>query len=236
MNSRFSSWIVGSVLSGAAWGGLLGLLPAQALTEQEIISKLEQVPVFLILNSEGRPLTAAATSGDDEVKVPVVFTDNDTAEDFLADAREQDAEAQVAPIDLGTLYQETQAEENVPPSLLYFPNEEELEAAVSISEDFQGVPLFLARQGEAGPYLTITQDDETFLPMFFSQDDLQALLDRYSTENPDESEDIQVQVLPLEWLIQVMAANDDPELDEQLSQVQLIPSTEVIEYLRSQPQ
>lgn len=234
MRHQFFPWVIGSVLGGTVLGAMLGIAPAQALTQQEIVDKLEEVPVFLILNAEGRPLTAAASSGEDEVKVPVVFTDGATAEGFLEDARAQDADAQVTPVDLGTLYQETQAQENVPPTLLYFPDEEELEAAMSIEDEFRGVPLFIARQGEEGPYLTVTQNDETFLPLFFSQDDLQQLLNRYSEQNPEDAADIQVQVLSLEWLLQTMASNDDPELDSQLSQIQLVPSADVVEYLRSQ--
>ncbi|PSN19747.1 hypothetical protein C7271_05750 [filamentous cyanobacterium CCP5] len=235
MRRLFSASMANCVASGVVLGGLLGAVPAQALTQQEIIDKLEQVPVFLILNSEGRPLTASASSAEGEEKLPVVFTDADTAEGFLANAREQDAEAQITPVDLGTLYEETQVQENVPPTLLYFPDEQELQAAVSIEDDFQGVPLFIARQSQEGPYLTITRGEETFLPMFFSQEDLQLLLNRYEEQNPQESSDIEVEVLSLEWLLQMMTTNQDPELDQQLSQIQLVPSADVVQYLRSQP-
>lgn len=234
MRRRFS-WIANTVAGSIAIGGLLSALPAQALTQREIVDKLGRVPVFVILNSEGRPLTAAASRNEEEVKVPVVFTDGDTAEGFLANAREQDSEAQVIPVDLGTLYEETQAQADQPPSLLYFPDEQELQAAMTIEDDFQGVPLFIARQGAEGPYLTITQGEETFLPMFFSQDDLQLLLNRYEEQNPQQVSDVEVEVLSLEWLLQMMATNQDPQLDEQLGQIQLVPSADVVDYLRSQP-
>lgn len=209
-------------------------LPASALGEEAIVDKLEQVPVFVILNSDGQPLTAAAEVDDQEVKVPVVFIDGEAAEEFLTRAQEEDPSAEVALVDLGTLYQETVLgdEEKVP--LLYLPIGDELDTAIALQSNFQGVPLFIARQGADGPYLTINQDGQASLPMFFSRNDLQTLLDRYSESNAEAADEIVVQVLSLEWLLATMTSNSDPELDAQLQQVRLFPSTEVLNYIRAQ--
>ncbi len=229
-----------SLVSTLVGGSLLGtslFTPgmAWALSEEAIVEKLQQVPVFIILNSEGQPLTAAASTADaEEVKVPVVFIDGETAETFLAQAQTEDESAQVALVDLGTLYQETILSEEGTTPLLYFPMDEELAVANELQSDFRGVPLFIARQGTDGPYLTINQDGEASLPMFFSREDLQTLLDRYAETNGDAVDDISVQVLSLEWLLNTMSENDDPELDAQLEQIRLFPSTEVLDYIRSQ--
>lgn len=235
MKKLFRSVSVGGLATLALTGlGLLAPLSAEALPEDQIVSKLQQVPVFLILNAEGQPLTASATDDQQEVKVPVVFLDGDTAQTFLSQAQEEDTNAQVALIDLGTLFQETQAQAGGPAPLMYFPEEEELAAAASIESDFRGVPLFFARRGEDGPYLTITQNGESSLPMFFSRNDLQTLLDRYTQENPGEAAAISVEVLSLEWLLAAMATTGDTQLDQQLSQVRLFPSSQVLNDLRSQ--
>ncbi|PSN16308.1 hypothetical protein C7293_03125 [filamentous cyanobacterium CCT1] len=240
MQQLFSSLLrplplVTALVSGSLLGGGLAMpLPAVALGEEAIVDKLEQVPVFIILNSDGQPLTAAAEVNDQEVKVPVVFIDGAAAEEFLARAQEEDPSAEVALVDLGTLYQETvlNDEEEVP--LLYLPIGGELETATQLQSDFQGVPLFIARQGADGPYLTINQDGEASLPMFFSRNDLQTLLDRYEESNAEAADDVVVQVLSLEWLLATMSSNDDPALDAQLDQVRLFPSTEVLNYIRAQ--
>lgn len=226
----FSAIVSGTVLA-SSW---LSPLPAEALSEEVIVDKLEQVPVFIILNSEGQPLTAAAEANNQEVNVPVVFIDGETAETFLAQAQAEDQSATIALVDLGTLYQETHFSSESSTPLLYFPIVEELDAAMDMAENFQGVPLFIARQGESGPYLTITQEGEASLPMFFSRDDLQVLLDRYAETDAEAAREIVVQVLSLEWLLATMATNDDPELDAQLEQVRLFPSTDVLNYIRSQ--
>jgi hypothetical protein len=240
MQQIFSSFLrplplITALVSGGLVGGSLMMpLPAAALGEEAIVDKLEQVPVFIILNSDGQPLTAAADNNGEEVKVPVVFIDGEAAEEFLARAREEDPSAEIALVDLGTLYQETVLgdEDQVP--LLYLPNGEELDAATELQSNFQGVPLFIARQGVDGPYLTITQEEQAALPMFFSRNDLQTLLNRYQETNADSADEIVVQVLSLEWLLDMMANNDDPALDAQLDQVRLFPSTEVLDYIRSQ--
>lgn len=224
----------GLVMATVAGTGLFVPEAAEALTDEQIISKLQPVPVFLIVNSEGQPLTASPSNEDTEIKVPLVFLDDTSVQAFLTRAQEEDAAAEIALIDLGTLFRETQSSDDTPSPLMYFPDEEELTAATSIQEDFRGVPLFFARQGDEGPYLTITLDGESSLPMFFSREDLQTLIDRYIQENPGAASSISVEVLSLEWLIAAMSANDDPELDAQLSQIQLFPSSEVLQYLRQQ--
>lgn len=227
--------LITALVSGSLMGGgLITPLPAEALGEDVIIDKLEQVPVFIILNSDGQPLTAAAEVDDQEIKVPVVFIDGAAAEEFLARAQEEDPSAQVALVDLGTLYQETvlSTEEQVP--LLYLPIGDELDTAVELQSNFQGVPLFIARQGAEGPYLTINQEGQASLPMFFSRNDLQTLLNRYEETNAEVADDIVVEVLSLEWLLATMSSNSDPALDAQLEQVRLFPSTEVLDFIRTQ--
>lgn len=222
------------VSSSLLGGGLVMPLPAEALGEDAIVDKLEQVPVFIILNSDGQPLTAAAEVNDQEVKVPVVFIDGEAAEEFLTRAREEDPSAKVALVDLGTLYQETVLNSDAQVPLLYLPIGDELDAALQVQSNFQGVPLFIARQGAEGPYLTINQDGQASLPMFFSRNDLQTLLNRYQETNAEAASDIVVQVLSLEWLLATMASSNDPALDAQLEQVRLFPSTEVLNFIRSQ--
>jgi nickel transport protein len=222
--------VSGSLLGG----GLVMPLPAAALGEEAIVDKLEQVPVFVILNSDGQPLTAAAEVNNQEVKVPVVFIDGEAAEEFLTRAQAEDPSAQVALVDLGTLYQETVLNDAEKVPLLYLPISNELEAATQLQSNFQGVPLFLARQGADGPYLTLNQEGEVSVPMFFSRSDLQTLLNRYRETNAEAANNIVIQVLSLEWLLATMTSNNDPALDAQLNQVRLFPSTEVLNYIRAQ--
>ncbi|ASC70866.1 Tic22 protein, chloroplast protein import component [Halomicronema hongdechloris C2206] len=232
-----NTWIrtaVWGLLGSTTLGMVIGQSAALALPQSEIVTKLERVPVFLILNGDGQPLTVSPSEERQDAKFPVVFMDAQEAEEALDNAREQDTNAQIALLDLGTLYEQTQTDEGEVP-LMYFPEEDELQAATTLQEEFRGVPLFLARQGSDGPYLTINQNGQSSLPVFFSRQDLQSLLDRFLQQNAEvTAEDISVQVLSLEWLLQAMRSNDDPALDEQLQQIRLFPSSDVLQYVRSQ--
>jgi hypothetical protein len=143
-----ASTLVGGSLMGLS---TLGTEPAWALSDQAIVAKLQQVPVFIILNAEGQPLTASAENdAAEEMKLPVVFIDGETAETFLAGAQAEDGSAQVALVDLGTLYEETILDDEAPTPLLYFPIDEEVEAATTLEANFRGVPLVIARQSQPG--------------------------------------------------------------------------------------
>lgn len=62
--------------------------PALALSEQEILEKLESVPVFLIVNGDGQSLTASVGETEEEqVQVPLVFINSIEAENFGGGSR-----------------------------------------------------------------------------------------------------------------------------------------------------
>ncbi|MDJ0704854.1 MAG: hypothetical protein QNJ46_16345 [Leptolyngbyaceae cyanobacterium MO_188.B28] len=217
-------------------GALLAPLPkmttsALALPQSEIISKLSSVPVFIIVDTQGRSLMAS-TAENQEAQVPLVFIDGEDAESFLNNAQAQNAEfanqAQVAPIWLGDLYQQAQTQPDGPTQLAYIPIEEQLESATTIQDSFQGVPLFVARFSDS-TYLTVRQEGEPVLPLFFTQEDLQIILDRFGQEQPDVANEVQIEVISLEGVIQTMQSSDDPELDK----IRFFPSSEVVQYIRS---
>ena len=234
------------VTLGAAGGALLtastiGVQGALALSEAEIVEKLAAVPVFVIVDDEGRSLTAnITTESETEVSVPVVFIHGSDAETFLASAVEEEAAfadgAQIALLSLGSLYAEASEQLDASASLIYVATPQEVAAASSIAQleegqPFNGVPLFAAVNLENGQYLLYADDT---LPVFFSLADLQAQVGPYVEANPDLQETIGVEVLTLEGLLQGMESND-PELDQLLELVQFIPSSTTINYLQGEP-
>lgn len=227
--------LIGTTLLGAA---TLHPEEALALTDEEIVQKLSSVPVFLIVDSEGRSLTANVNTDEEEFQVPVVFMHGPDAEAFLERAENQEAEfatgAEVATISLGSLYQEaeTQLSENISP--VYIPTSQAVQDASSLAEveDFQGVPLFAAVNQENDQYLLY--GDNT-LPMFFSLSDLREQLAPYFEQNPGAQERIGVEVVTLEGLIRSMEAEDE-ELDSLLELIQFVPSSTTLQYLESTPQ
>jgi nickel transport protein len=237
MSKLFSRSLLPLSLTGALAGGLLfgvfGLAQrALALTAEEIAAKLNQIPVFMILDAQGEHLKAISES-DENVQAPVVFLDGQTAAGVLSQVEEGGQEAQIEVVDLGTVYREVAGTEETASPLLYFPIREELAAAVELQPNFQGVPLFIPRRGESNSYLPFVQGEEVSLPMFFSREDLQTYVNWVFEDNPAGASEIVVEVVSLEWLLAAMASSEDQAMDEQLSQVRLFPSTDVLEFINT---
>ncbi len=236
MRNLFSRSVLPLSLTGALATGLIfgvfGLAQrVLALTEEEIASKLTQIPVFMILDAQGEHLKAVSQA-DENVQAPIVFLDGETAAGVLAQVQEGGQDAQIEVVDLATVYRES-AEGQEPAPLLYFPIRDELAAAVEIEPEFQGVPLFIPRRGETNAYLPFVQGEEVSLPMFFSREDLQTYVDWVFESDPAGAEEIVVEVVSLEWLLAAMASSENQEMDEQLSQVRLFPSSDVLEFINT---
>ncbi len=67
--------------------------------------------------------------------------------------------------------------------------------------------------------------------MFFSRQDLQTYVDWVFKDNPTGAQEIVVEVRSLEWLLAAMANTTDQAMSQQLGQVKLFPSTEVLKFL-----
>ncbi|MEL6385675.1 MAG: Tic22 family protein [Cyanobacteria bacterium J06626_18] len=224
-------------LASVALSGL-ALLPqsALALTEQQILEKLNNVPVFLIVNGEGQSLTASVNNEETEIQVPIVFINSAEAENFLTQAESDQAEfagdANIAVLPLSELYTEASVQLDGPNSLVYIPSTESVDQASDIvNTEVQGVPLFAAVNAENDQYLLT--NNET-LPMFFSLQDLQAQLSPLIEQNPDLEGRIDIDVVSFEAILENMSTNDS-ELNQLLELIQFVPSSQTLQYIQSLP-
>ena len=238
MKGVISKLMTLSLVSVAASG--LMLMPtgtASALTEQEILEKLNTVPVFLIVNSEGQSLTASVNNEETEVQVPIVFIHSAEAEAFLDQAEAEQAEiagdARIAILPLSEVYAEASAQLDNVSNLVYIPSTESVSSASQIvNREIQGVPLFAAIDLENEQYLLT---GNRTLPMFFSLQDLQSQLSALVEDNPELESSLGVEVVSFEAVLDNMAA-DDPDLDQLLELVQFIPASQTLQYLQSLPE
>lgn len=216
------------------------LLPqsAFALTEQEILEKLNNIPVFLIVNSAGQSLTASVDNEETEadLQVPIVFINPAEAEVFLEREQEEEsefvAEARIAVLTLSDVYSEASTQLEDINTLVYIPSSEAVnQASALLDREIQGVPLFAAINLESEQYL-LTSDNT--LPMFFSLQDLQSQLSPLLESNPDIEDSIGVEVVSFETILRTMAS-DDPQLDQFLELIQFVPASRTLEYIQSLP-
>mgnify|MGYP001801049570 CR=1 FL=1 len=186
---------IGTSLLGA---GLIAPNVAMALTQGEVAEKLSSVPVYVLGNESGLILISGAQEGEETQPSLYVFMAEQDAETFLSRANEANPEfapdAQVGLTNLEKLYTETQSPDD-PVQVIYVPQQEEASEAASLETNYQGgVPLFFARF-EDGSLAPVEQSNgETIFPMFFSSDDLEALLSELGERNPEARAAISVGV------------------------------------------
>lgn len=217
--------MVGTAILGAS----LSNLKALALPAEEIMQVLNPVPVFTIANEEGIPLVATV---EDDVKVTGIYFSQQDANEMVSRLQSQDpdlaSQVQVVPVSLGKVYQ--LAQDNLDNENLKFnlvPNETAVSDAKTVpGTQYQGgVPLFVAKVGEDDGYLTIEQNSQKVIPFFFEKQQLESMVEQFKTQEPDAT--VNIEVIPLENIIQTLQSNDTPEL-----KIVLIPSTESIQFLQ----
>ena len=162
------STVLGIVGTAIVSSGLIHL-KALALPAEQVLQKLNPVPVFTIADEQGAPLVA---SGEDDAKVAGVFISQQDANNFVSRLQTENpdlaSKVQVVPVSLGEVYK--LAQDNPDESGLnfaYVPNETAVNEAKSISTEYAGgVPLFVAKGGDDNGYLTIEKDSQQVIPFF----------------------------------------------------------------------
>ena len=228
--------IVGTTLLAT---GIAENLPASALPADEVLKKLDPVPVFTIADEQGAPLVA---SGKDKAKVAGVFISQQDANNFVTELQTKNPElaskVKVVPVSLGEvqkLSESAQSQENAL-DFAFVPGQEAVDSAKAIlgqtGQKYQGgVPLFVAKGGDDKGYLTIEKDAQQVIPFFFDKKQLEDMVAKFKEQKPDAAANINIEVVPLEGVIKTLQTSDD----EMLNKIVLVPSAESIQFLKNSP-
>ena len=241
---------LGAIL-GIAGSALLGSLAtdnmsALALPEPQILDKLRPVPVFTITDAAGAPLIASVPkqgqgqSGN--ASVAGIFISQKDAQAFVEQLKTRNpqlaASVRVMPVSLGEIYQISQANKGKPDEVqfAYVPTPQQVQSAKTVLQqtgqqvnEFNGVPLFLARGGPENGYLTIQRGQQEVIPLFFNKEELQAMVERFKQQQPNVTAAIKIEVVNLESVLEALRTENDPFL----TQLILIPPRESLEFVRS---
>ena len=220
----------------SAWG--VNSLQALALTEEQVLQKLGPITVFTVTNSEGAPLVVSVPVEEGEpLEVAGAFMSQGDAEAFVERLQTENPnlenQVQVMPASLAEVYQldfqfEGEADDI---DFIFIPVEEQAANAQPLlqpGQTLQGVPLFVARGGEQGGYLTIQQDGQQAVPFFFEYEQVQRIANDFQQTNPDQADTVVIQVVPLDGVINTLRTQDTPGLEN----IVLVPSREGLEYLQ----
>jgi Tic22-like family len=234
----------------ARWSATLGIIGttvltsgigkdgiALALPQDQVLQKLNPVPVFTIADEQGAPLVA---SGENEAKVAGVFISQTDANNFVNDLKTKNAElankVKVVPVSLGEVYklaESSQSQENAL-NFAYVPQETAVTSAKTIlqqtGQEYKGgVPLFVAKGGEDKGYLTIEKDSQQVIPFFFEKQQLDNMVAKFKEQKPDIAASVNIEVVPLEGVIETLEKSDD----RMLNKIVLVPSTESLQFLQN---
>jgi hypothetical protein len=220
---------------------------AIALTNEQVVERLQPVPVFTFMDSERNFLvTRPANATAETLPVVYMFISQQAAQQFLAELKQKTPEQangfNVTPVPLSLAYEmakRDQQQEN-PVQVAFIAVQQQVEAARTLlrqdaenaaaAEQFRGVPLFIAKStDQEGVYLTTRQNDREVIPVYFSREDVQGMIDRLRQSQPDLANKVEIQVINLEGLIQNLQTSDN----EALNQIVLVPSQETRTFIRS---
>jgi len=237
------------LVGSALLGNLLWLdIPAFALSQQQVKEKLDPIPVYLITNEQGLPLSRAVSdekNGKKGASVTGVYMSRQEAETFikeLKDLKTKDTKLaalvrnlQVSTVSLGYLYQQLEKTKSDPNHLLFDfkPVQKEVDLALQLLQQngekvdqFKSIPIFAVRFGKDKAYVPIQvlPDKKQYIPLFFSEGDAKTLLDQVKPK----FDKAYIQVVDVDGVIKAFQDFND----DWLKNVVLVPSPESRAYLK----
>lgn len=210
------------------------ITPAIALSKQQIKGKLDNIPVWLITNPQGLPLSRSKQDGN---SVTGVYMSRQEAQAFInkigSVADPKFSRLQATPIPLGVIFQEAQKTKNQPKRLLFAfkPVDKEIQGAKNLLQRsgqqvsvFRSVPVFMVRFAPDKSYVPIKlEQNQEIVPLFFSMQDAKNLLNKVKPKFPQAD----IQVVDVDGILNTLRAKNDPWLNR----VVFYPSPEARAYI-----
>jgi acylphosphatase len=222
---------------------LIAIAPAGALSENQILEKLQGIPVFTLTDKSGAPLTATDAKKSNYTGA---YTSQKEAQAFLQNIQKKDPnlakQLQIRAVRLSELYKvQYNGSTDKKLEIAYVGNQQQVNSALAIVQkndrsvkSFNGVPLFVARAGKPAGYITVESNGKKVVPLFFDREQLQPYIEKFKKERPELAATTEIQVITLEGLISSLRTKSSDSRAEALySQVLLYPSREAIDYLRN---
>ncbi len=240
-----------------AFSPVLGLIssssqPAYAMTEAQVLERLNGIPVFAITDDKGAPLLGAIPQQpnrpQEAKQILLFFLSPDDAQNLLNQLKTSNpqvaSKAKVSILSMNQAYQAIKANKDKTVAFEFVPSKASLESARAIvkaqgktDKDVPPVPVFFATSGTGNQQglLTIEADGKQTVPFFFDQRDLQSLLDRAKQQQPNLAKDAKIQVTSLFVVLDNMIAKDNKKNPE-AERFQFVPSRTAFEYvMRNNP-
>jgi hypothetical protein len=215
----------------------LGIAPARALPEAQILEKLQKVPVFTITNKSGNFLQQSVGAAPKVSLFTPVYMELKDAQFFLNKLKKEGSAngklAQVTIVPLSEIYKlQLEAQKKADNmNFLFFPTEQQLKNAQLLKKPYQfnavyPVPLFMIAIKQQNQYATIQENNLT--PLFFDKQQAQQWLDRVKKKDPKLVAKAEIKVNFLHTVLKDFHSKNYPAQQ----QLVLVPSAESIQSIR----
>ncbi|AFY72364.1 Tic22-like family [Synechococcus sp. PCC 7502] len=253
--SPLISSIIPSIFSLAITSPLLitaNIAPAQALTETQVLERLNAIPVFTITDDKGAPLlgTSNQPGKPKSPQVLLFFLNPTDAQSTLSQFKQSNPTAgSKARIVIGSMndaykvIKKNQTNKQI--AFQIVPAKASMDSARTIlvsegkpTDKLPNVPVFFATGGKNKDQglLTIAQNGKQIVPFFFDQKDLQTLIDNAKKQQPDVANTSKIQVTSLFQVLDSMVTTKDKKPKPETEKFTFIPARAALEYVvKNQP-
>ncbi len=218
-------------------------LPVLALSEDQLISKLNTIPAFTIVDEKGNPVLLIPKE-QQETTLLNFYLDPSLANQVMKLAKERKDEQaknyRIVPTGLGQAYKVARAERQKKDSKVKFqfltsPKSIKFASDIIKKKDpqakpFQGVPIFFISGGEKKGILTLKREGQEYLPLFLSEDDLQRNLTELKKGRTNLPKPLAVEVATLDAIVSTILAGKN---DVDSKKITFVPARTSLEYAQT---
>gem|GEM_PF-174458 len=231
----------------------LATMRAEALTETQVLERLNGIPVFTITDEKGTPLLGSlpkqANSPDSDKQLLLFFLSPNDAQKMVDQIKTSNpavgGKAKIIIRSMNDAYQVIKSNTEKKIAFQIIPDKASIDSARTIlssqgkpADQLPNVPVFFAIGGKDKQegLLTLEQDGKQLVPFFFDQKDLQGLIDRAKGQQPDIASTTKIQVTSLFQVLDSMITDaNKPNPDAE--RFTFVPSRQAFEYtVKNQPQ
>ena len=228
------------------------IAPAHALTEAQVLERLNGIPVFTITDDKGSPLLGSSPQqgSNKPPQVLLFFLNPADAQTTLSQIKKDNpavgGKARIVIRSMNDAYdviKKNQDKKEV--AFQIVPAQASVDSARTIltsqgkpADKLPNVPVFFATGGkdkEEG-LLTLEQNGKQLVPFFFDQKDLQSLIDRAKEQQPNVASATKIQVTSLFQVLDSMVTTKDNKPNPDSERFTFVPSRSAFEYVvKNQP-
>jgi len=224
--------------------------PVQALTEAQVLERLNGIPVFTITDEKGSPLLGSSQGKDKSPQVLLFFLNPDDAQTTLTQIKKSNpsvgSKARIVIRSMNDAYEvikKNQDKKEI--AFQIVPAKASVDSARTIltsqgkpADKLPNVPVFFATGGKDKDQglLTLEQNGKQLVPFFFDQKDLQTLIDKAKQQQPDVASATKIQVTSLFQVLDSMVTTKDTKANPDTERFTFVPARNAFEYVvKNQP-